>query len=764
MQRLRTMPLPPKLRNVSIAPDGSKVLYEEVQTLPPNGSRQGFWTYFVGRDFDSGDKSVWIVDVRTGKRFALPDVRDDSGAFRIVEYPYASGWSVTLQPRWSPDGKRVAMLQQRADSLVLVIWRTDRAERPTRHPLPRISLDALSSPLITEWQWASEREELFIGLRGTPAPPRFTRDQGDTTRRWWWSASRAMAEKAKQTRPQVMEERLDPQRIVAISLRDGKVREVRPAGSDRVFLANRYSRSGWGFVDRNRIIGRHRNSMVDTIPNNLQMWMVHTDSLGGHAIHDARGSVDLVDARKGALMSLYTGNLGEVTSATLTRGDAQLVMIESTPQLNAYPIHSEWGRIHWVAQKNGAADVVMDTVPLASRLFASDRPDVVYHLDEPRSTLYEVNASTRKRAMISPLGLAVTSLDISEDGRTIAAVLESASRSPQVHVWTTRTRNWQKISDHGPAYPESDLGRFEYHTWRSPDNLFDVDGFVVKPPRFDSTRRYPLLVFLQGGVPTGHMRFENRFDPFLSFAGPLALVFAEAGYISLFVNHRGTYFSDFLGSRSLIGRFGIQLSDVEAAVDNLVKRGWVNEAQLGVLANSHGSDEMMYLLSHSKRYKAAMLNDGTVPFPDLWLLSWAPLEEYFFNSLSDNASRPVMRRLMGFDPVQTVWADPFAMRTPLLIRWSASAYVKAGDRIEGWKASNAGTSFGGTEKLLYAYEANKVPIDVIVDRDNHGIDNMVSLLEWHSRLLQWFDYFLLGNGENPIPAMKSPLDYSNEMK
>jgi hypothetical protein len=71
---------------------------------------------------------------------------------------------------------------------------------------------------------------------------------------------------------------------------------------------------------------------------------------------------------------------------------------------------------------------------------------------------------------------------------------------------------------------------------------------------------------------------------------------------------------------------------------------------------------------------------------------------------------------------------------------------------------------GQTLKLIYALRKNRVPFDVVIDHDAHTNISPIYMREWQSRLLQWFDYFLLHKGENPIPAMKSPVDYTLELK
>jgi hypothetical protein len=49
-------------------------------------------------------------------------------------------------------------------------------------------------------------------------------------------------------------------------------------------------------------------------------------------------------------------------------------------------------------------------------------------------------------------------------------------------------------------------------------------------------------------------------------------------------------------------------------------------------------------------------------------------------------------------------------------------------------------------------------LSLIVDRDRHAVSSPKYLVEYASRLLQWLDYFVLGKGEDPIPAMRSLFD------
>jgi len=66
--------------------------------------------------------------------------------------------------------------------------------------------------------------------------------------------------------------------------------------------------------------------------------------------------------------------------------------------------------------------------------------------------------------------------------------------------------------------------------------------------------------------------------------------------------------------------------------------------------------------------------------------------------------------------------------------------------------------------MVHALRSHDVPVEVIIDQDDHQVENPRYMLEWQSRLLQWFDYFIQGKGPNPQPAMDSPFDYSEDLR
>ena len=204
----------------------------------------------------------------------------------------------------------------------------------------------------------------------------------------------------------------------------------------------------------------------------------------------------------------------------------------------------------------------------------------------------------------------------------------------------------------------------------------------------------------------------------------------------------------------MVGNYGKHMElDVLSGIDMLIEKGWVDPQRLAIMGHSHGGDEVYYAITHSDRYKAAVINDSGIAMPELFV----PANEVTNSFLTTWYGKDIMTRLIGKDPVKYPWADPFEIRSALLLRWAGLQPVRAGWGVHPGRTLE-------TSRLFYALDSNKVPFDVLVDQDQHQVTDERWMLEWQSRLLQWFDYFVRDRGDNPIPAMASPFDYSDKLQ
>ena len=106
-----------------------------------------------------------------------------------------------------------------------------------------------------------------------------------------------------------------------------------------------------------------------------------------------------------------------------------------------------------------------------------------------------------------------------------------------------------------------------------------VDGWLVKPPGFDPSRKYPLIMEIHGGPHGAYgVGFNYQFQNF-----------AANGYVVLYTNPRGsTSYGSTFGNAIMHAYPGVDYEDLMAGVDTVVKRGYVDTQSMYVGGCSGG--------------------------------------------------------------------------------------------------------------------------------------------------------------------------------
>jgi dipeptidyl aminopeptidase/acylaminoacyl peptidase len=763
LQEMRSTPLPPLFQESFVSPTGGTLLYTEATYRPPYG------VGYSDRLSADPDWKLWLQNIETGTRVALPMVEggrtmDDFDAFRIGR---------RLAPPWSADGKAVALLEQREGDLSVWVFTIDgsRAAAPVR--IPALGPPGQTKESVTDWYWDSQRGEILLGLEvGSsgyqPYPPAKQEPAG-----WTWILSRDQVP-ADGKRDAVAARN---NRVVAVHLQSGRTEQVYPNATNAGTTVRLERETGrdpwtpgllnWQFGKGGSVLLRLRDPAVARIDDAKLRWQLQTGDPQAARFRDARSRVYALDrAGKGAVVPLLSTGVGRIASITPDADESSYATVQGTAGTSNWPMDGSWGELSWKAVGDTQENPPVAIVSSDSWMFASDRPGVVYQYDPLLLKLAEISRSKARPVDLGLPGFSITHCDVSADGRTIAAVFESADMPPEIHVWNSGTRRWRSVAAPAVKWRNPSGITVEQVVWRSRDDVFDVDGFVIKPPGFDTRKRYPMLVLMAGGNALRTSRFTNRFDPMYgggrAVGGPPGAIYAAAGYLVFLANHRGTEGAGVAANRAFIGRYGRHLElDVFAGIDMLVAKGWADPERLGVIGHSHGGDEAYYSISHSRRFKAALINDSSILMPELFV----PYHEGNADVLRTWYGADIMQRMIGADPVRKPWADPDAIRTPLLLRWAARHGPNALERIDlgqGW--DKQGMKSTTTYALIHALKRNGVPIEVLIDQDEHQVENPRYMIEWQSRLLQWFDFFVQGKGADPIPAMSGPFDYEDDLR
>ena len=107
-------------------------------------------------------------------------------------------------------------------------------------------------------------------------------------------------------------------------------------------------------------------------------------------------------------------------------------------------------------------------------------------------------------------------------------------------------------------------------------------GHLLKPPNFDPTRKYPLIVDVYGGP---HDQSVRDAWPGLSFDQ----VLAAHGYVVWQMDNRGTYGRGHAFETPVFHNLGkVELADQRAGIEYLISQGFVDRSRIGVHGWSYG--------------------------------------------------------------------------------------------------------------------------------------------------------------------------------
>ncbi len=160
-----------------------------------------------------------------------------------------------------------------------------------------------------------------------------------------------------------------------------------------------------------------------------------------------------------------------------------------------------------------------------------------------------------------------------------------ASRDVQI-LWTTNEGLLSQVQ----------LGDVEEIWYESFDGT-EIQGWIVKPPNFDPSLQYPLILAIHGGP---HIMWDVAFD----FAWH---EHAANNYVVLYTNPRGSsgYGSEFGNAIDHAYPSG-DYDDLMIGVDSILARGYIDEDNLFVYGGSGGGVLTAWIVGHTDRFTAAV--------------------------------------------------------------------------------------------------------------------------------------------------------------
>jgi len=204
------------------------------------------------------------------------------------------------------------------------------------------------------------------------------------------------------------------------------------------------------------------------------------------------------------------------------------------------------------------------------------------------------------------------------------------------------------------------LGEVE-EVWYDSEGGFRIQGWIVKPPDFDATRKYPLMLAIHGGP-------HGMYDGGFSFAFQ---EHAANEYVVLYTNPRGStgYGSAFANAINH-DYPGADFPDLMRGVDELVSRGYVDATNLFVYGCSGGGILTTYIVGNTDRFRAASANCPIVNWMSAMGTSDATsytrtFEKYFWDDPTEWIDRSPIFYVENVKTPTMLMTGEMDLRTPM---------------------------------------------------------------------------------------------------
>ena len=519
----------PQLSDPQLSPDGQQLLYVLAEA-----------------DWDANSRvsHVWRVDV------------DGSDAVQLT-----TGTEGERSPRWSPDGRRIALLTKRgqdaAEQIYLLANGGGEATRLTDHPTE-----------VSNIEWASDGSALYFLASDAKS-----------------GEQRARLE--AQDDVYAFEENYDQRHLWMVSASDGGTRRI----TEGDFSVRGFRLSS----DGTQVVLRRAPAPILEVGDQSEVWIMNTDGEQARRLTDngiAEGGGELSPDGSQVLFlarasrdfeKYYNGNLFVIP---VGGGAAR----ELVPELGYSIDRAAWS-------SDGQSVFFVANMGVHDELFAVD-----------------VTSGAIRQLTDGEHSIGAWSLAVEADHHVLT--LDQPTNPGDVWVMANddggTPRRVTHVFEH--LAEEFELPRQELTSWAGADGVA-VEGVLYYPLGYQEGQRYPLVVQTHGGPQSADQFGFGRWSSYVQ-------VLTAKGYVVLKPNYRGStgYGDPFL--RDMVGHYFQNAHlDVMAGVDHLIAMGLVDGDRMAKMGWSAGGHMMNKIITYTDRFKAASSGAGAANWISMYAQS-----------------------------------------------------------------------------------------------------------------------------------------------
>lgn len=333
--------------------------------------------------------------------------------------------------------------------------------------------------------------------------------------------------------------------------------------------------------------------------------------------------------------------------------------------------------------------------------------------------IFKVNHPGRKR--IAPLvqqlsegDFDVTSI-IGQVGDKLYVTRTDMNHAPDVYAFDLEEKSFTQLTEvNKEIYSKIKMPKIERRIVKTVDGK-DMLTWVILPPDFDPNKKYPTLLYAQGGP-------QSPLSQFYSYRWNFQ-VMASQGYIIVAPNRRGMPGHGVQWNLDISKNWGdLPMQDYLSAIDDVAQESYVDTERLGAIGASFGGYSVFWIAgNHEGRFKTFISHDGVFNTVSMY----GTTEELFFVNFDiggpywEEDNEIAQKGYNEFNPVNYVqnWDTPI-----MIIQGGKDYRVPLGQSLE---AFNAAQLRGIKSKFLY------------FPSENHWVLKPQNGLLWQREFFSW---------------------------
>ncbi len=285
----------------------------------------------------------------------------------------------------------------------------------------------------------------------------------------------------------------------------------------------------------------------------------------------------------------------------------------------------------------------------------------------------------------------------------------------EIYSYDLKTSDLTQLTHVNDAtYSSIKMGKVELRKISTTDNK-DMLAWVIYPPDFDPAKKYPTLLYTQGGP-------QSALSQFYSFRWNFQLMAAH-GYIIVAPNRRGMPGYGVEWNEQISKDWGGQnMQDYLSAIDDVAKEPYVDKDRLGCVGASYGGYSAFFLEGiHDGRFKTFIAHDGPFNLRSMY----GTTEELFFMNWDiggpywEEKNEAAQLAYEKYNPINYVqeWKTPI-----LIIQGGKDFRIPIGQGLEAFTATQM---LGIKSRLLFLPE------------ENHWVLSPQNGIVWQNEFFRW---------------------------